>query len=484
MKVPYARLLTLLTAVSTLESQGAPNFYRATSVKGAIAYQAQNDKKQFFYIPTSTESLLGDRLRTFRVSYYGIGPAFYVRNGTTGSVESSVGAILSAAAVIGIDDATRRRLSAQITADFGVANPRLVPMPLANAKIQSLLLEDAINVAKLGQITSSNPSFEQEFAFSAGAKDNLFAQILATSDANSYGGVVANPHFTVELVGEAEFVGDPWKVEIDCDLAQVWKQVRTAASVSASIGWFRLGEANYNRINQDLARSGACRYTELPGSLIDPAKNLLPLLEMTRKIFEQLNAEARGGQGFFKFEPNPEAPAVSASGAKSVWPWRVSVNAGYSSAHFTQKLTWKTTVELGTRFMYPIGATTSMAVLCNNQTKQFFQDLGNTAENCITQGKIDQLMRRLATEKAIVNQKLNDLEHRLIAGTVSTDVYNVLYRRWTTTSQTEGAQVVGAELQAWLLRDPVVLTGFSLRQPTSVDQDVAWALEELKKGKP
>jgi hypothetical protein len=479
---------TLQLAVATVTyAQSAPHFYKATSVRGAIAYQSAGDANQFFYIPTQTEALLGERLKEFRVSYYGIGEPFYIQNSETRKVESSVGAIMSATAIIDLSEDTRNRLIAQIRRDFKVETPRLAPLPLTDTKVRSLLLDSALSVSALGQIVSSSPQFAQEIRFSAGAKDNLFAQLLATSSSSGYAAVEPNPHFAVEIAGTAEFVGDSWKIDVRCDLAQVWKQVRAAVGVSASLGWFTLGSATYNSINQDLQRTGACSYTEVPGSLIDRDKNVLPLLEMTRRIFEQLNSEARGGQGFFKFEPNPEAPAVSAGASRSIWPWSVSVNAGYSSAHFNQSLIWTTRFEIGTRFNYPVAASTAVAVLCADATKKLFQDLRDTSENCITQRKIDRLMERLAKEKALVNRKLNDLEQRLIAGTVSTEVYDRLYKRWTTESQTEGSlQPFSHDLSSHGPgRDSTrqVSEGFAVSDPTSVDEDILWARQEIAKSR-
>lgn len=486
------RLLTFLAAVlscaSVASAQSAPHFYRATSVRGAIAYQSAGDPSQFFYIPTETEEILGERLKEFRVSYYGVGEPFYVQNSATGKIESSVGAVMSATAIIDLSDATRKRLIAQITQDFKVQNPKLVPLPISEAKVRSLLLDGALSVSQMGQIVSSNPQFAREIRFSAGAKDNLFAQLLATSDNTDFSGVKSNPHFAVELNGVAEFVGDPWKVEVSCNLKQVWNQVRSSIGVSASLGWFRLGGAEYKRVNQDLEKSGACSYKETPGSLIDRDKNVLPLLEMTRRIFERLNTESQGGTGFFKFEPNPEAPPVSAGSSGSIWPWSVSVNLGYSSAHFTQNISWNTTVEIATRFNYPISASTSMAVVCGPATKSMFQDLRDTSENCIVQRKIDRLMQRLANEKTIVNRKLQDLENRLMAGTVTQQVYELLLKRWTTESQTEGAMVMTTTTVKALETPgkPVVgaaVQGVAVSAPTTLDEDVAWAEAESKKVK-
>ena len=399
----------MLVLVGLFASAGllkaTPHFYRATSVKGATAYQDDTDKSQFYYIPTLSESLLDDRLKTFKATYYGIGDAFFVKDTSTGRIINAAGGIVSGTVSVGISDATRARLLKQIETDFKVKNAKLKAIPLSNVKVQSLILDTGLSIGRIGQAITANPQFEQEFGFSVGATDSLFAQMLASTNQNS-SGVKANPHFLMSFGGETEFVGDPWKVKVHCDLSKVWDQVRSSVSVSASLGWFQLGEATYNNINQDLKDSGACTYTEQPGSLFDKDKNLLPILEMTRKIFERLNQEASESQ-VFKFEPNPEAPAVSAGSTKAVWPWSVSVNGGYSSAHFSQSKTWDTVVEIGTRFLYPITATTVLAVSCNNTTASFFQDLADSTENCITQAKANKLQIRLATEKECYRHKIS-----------------------------------------------------------------------------
>src|SRR5687767_6735593 len=156
-------IATLLLTVGTVaQAQNAPHLYKATSVRGAIAYQSAADRAQFFYVPTETESLLGERLKELRVSYYGVGEPFYILNSETRKLESSVGAVMSATAIIDLSDDTRARLLAQIKRDFNVENPRLTPLPLSDTKVRSLLLDGALSVSTMGQIVSSSPQFARE----------------------------------------------------------------------------------------------------------------------------------------------------------------------------------------------------------------------------------------------------------------------------------------------------------------------------------
>ena len=132
-------------------------------------------------------------------------------------------------------------------------------------------------------------------------------------------------------------------------------------------------------------------------------------------------------------------------------------------------------------FTYPVASLTSMAVVCSPTTAAFFQDLRDTTENCITQRKIDRLMERLAQEKTIVNRKLNDLERRLIEGTVTRDVYDVLYKRWTTESQSEGSLFVAAAVNPDIKAVAAggAMDGVFFTTRTSVDEDVAWAFQQV-----
>ena len=68
------------------------------------------------------------------------------------------------------------------------------------------------------------------------------------------------------------------------------------------------------------------------------------IFDMVKKIYEEVNKKATEGDGFFKFEPNPQAGDPGGGGASSWWPWSVSINAGYSHAYFKQKITYQNKV--------------------------------------------------------------------------------------------------------------------------------------------
>src|SRR5882762_9169637 len=320
----------------------APFLSRGTSIKGAVAYQDDQDPNQFWYLPLSAESTFPDRIKTFRASHFGVGKAFLVKQ-SNGSITSQAGAILSGTVTIDISDAQRQQLIAQITKDFGIAAPRLLPLRLSEPAIQSIVLDKISGFGdEVQQIFPTSFQIGSEFAFSVGSLNSGFAQVVANlANGASTTAIVPNPHFGMNISAQAEFTGDPWTAVIDCDLHQVWSQVRGSVGASVSYGFVRLASGSYNSIAQNLQRSGACTFTMKEGSL-DTAVYGRQVLEMTKQMFEEINKNAISGQGFFKFEPNPEAPAPGGGGGGglNLFGWGVSVNASYSSASFNQGIRW------------------------------------------------------------------------------------------------------------------------------------------------
>ncbi len=398
-------LMCVLSAMVIVSpASAAPHISRATSVKGAIAYQDDVDNTQFWYVPTVApiDNVGSSSLKTFSVTYNGIGPRYYACE-TGGICYPSYGANIGATINVDATPKTLTELRKEITKRYGVANPKLAPVRLSNVTVNSLLV-DTLSVSDIKQKFSTTFQFKTDVGFTAGSNSSTFGANLASSAVGTTG-IVPNPLFQIEFVGDAEFAGDPWIVEASCNLTQAWSYIRSSVSASASLGWFTLGQAQYESISEDLKRAGICSYKEIQGTL-DVKSDILPVLEMTKKLFEEMNAQAATGEGFFKFEPNPEPAEVSAKGATSSWPWSVSVNVGYSSAAFTQSLTKTVRTEIQPKFKAKIGTTAVLAVKCTQQTKQHFADLGDLTEACITQRKTQQFA-------AISAQIYSDLQTRL-----------------------------------------------------------------------
>ncbi|ABI87442.1 hypothetical protein CH72_2929 [Burkholderia ambifaria AMMD] len=406
----------------------APLLSKGTSIAGAIAYQDDGDPAQFWYLPLSTTDTLGDRLKSFEVKYFGIGKPFLVKQ-ADGSIKSKAGSIVSGVFSIDLSQSQREKLTKQISKDFGLVAPKLLPLRLTDSKIESILLN---NIDGFGdpveQKWASTFSIGSDSAFSVGSLNSGFAQIVANlSIGGSPTDIPANPAIGVNITGKSEFVGDPWTAIVDCDLSQVWSQVRTSVGASASFGWFRIGGASYNRIAQDLQKSGACTFNMKEGTL-DNEKYGRQVMEMTKSLFEEINKYAISGDKYFKFEPNPEAPAVAGGGGGglSLFGFSVSVNGGYSSASFSQGIRWNTTVSYTGRTLITVNLGTALAVSCNAATQKYFVDLTDAAQPCITQQKIDAFLQRTkneAKEKASAYKALND---KLLNGSITMEQYATL----------------------------------------------------------
>jgi hypothetical protein len=322
----------------------------------------------------------------------------------------------------------RQQLIAQIQNDFHIANPKLLPLHLANPTLQNTVLDQIVGFGDgIQSIFPTNFQIGSDFAFAVGSRNSGFAQVVGNLSHSPNGEtIVADPHFGMNLAANAEFVGDPWTADIDCDLGQVWSQTRSSFGGSASLGWFRIGSAQYSSIAQALQRAGACTYDMKEGSM-DTATFGRQVMEMTKDMFTQINNAAAGGQGFFKFEPNPEAPAVGGGGGGGInlFGWSVSINLSYSSASFTQSIKWHTRVSYTGHAMYPVALGTALAVACNQATAQYFEDLRDATEPCITQAKVDLFNARLTAEIKAKAPLYADLRQKLETGSMTPEAYKL-----------------------------------------------------------
>jgi hypothetical protein len=444
-------VLCLAVVAMAAEAAAGPRFSAGTAIGGVVVYQDDADTTQFHYLPAQVQVVLGGTLKDFKVTYWGVGPAHFAQD-ATGAIYPVTGAIVAGTAAFDISPTQRTAVIAEIRKAFNVDNPKLLPLSLKNVKVMPTI--DAKTLALGGTVQINFPdtvAFTSEFAFSVGTGNSLFAQVVAAGRPNEFG-VRTNPTFGLNIAGDVEFVGDPWTAEIDCDLSQVWKQMRSSASASVGLGWFRIGSASYQSISQDLQKSGACKFNMKEGSL-DTAVFGRQVFEMVKRVFEELNAKAIAGEGFFKFEPNPEAPAANAPSPG--WsPWSISVNLAYSSAYFSQSIKWQTKVSYTGRFTTRVPAGMALAVSCNSTTRDHFVDLSNTAEACVTQGKVDTFNARMRAEAAAKTEKIAGLNERYILGELTDTQYQKLVDYYNRISLTETATPVPAEVAQPMLAAP------------------------------
>jgi hypothetical protein len=395
-------------------------FSKATRAEGVIAYQDSESPNQFLYYPQDIPLSLGENLQDFKVTYWGIGPRFLVKIGNR--IDSSVGAVLSGRAKLDITEFQRRKIIAQIQKDFGVQNPQLKPLFLSNVKVQPVI---ATNTLKLGRSSDVKfPSTIQlgtSFNYLVGtAQNSLFAQFVAGQTAGDK--LTVNSGFGINIVGEAEFEGDPWTVTVEADLSQVWTYVRKRVSAGVSLGWFRISLGEYTKIIEDLQRKQIIKITYKEGSS-ETEKYGRQIFEMGKEIFEAVNRQANAQTGFFKFEPN-RTPEMKSSGGGG-WGWSFSVNLAYSAQAIksTQSMRYQNTISYKGRFKKPIPASMSLAVSCNSASAQLFQDLGNVSEPCITQTKIEEFQKRTGEEFDRKQRLLERLEERYALGEITEEQY-------------------------------------------------------------
>jgi hypothetical protein len=433
------KLAAISISVALLASShavAAPTFSRGIKVGNVIAYQDDQDPAQFFYIPARSAAGLADRITTFRATHFGLGRIYLVQS-SSGAFSSRVGAILSGTVAIDISDQEQTTLIEAIRTTLGVEQPRLLPLPLQNVRITSMIAGDLVGFGDA--VTQNLPStlqFGTETAYSVGSLNSGFAQLVGQLQVGG-GGMAANPHFAINIEAEAEFVGDPWTATIDCDLSRVWDRVRTNVGGSVSLGWFRIGSASYERIAADLQQSGACSFSQEGGTL-DLAEPGRPVLEMVRDIFTQINSQALAGENFFRFEPPPEAPQAPSTRSADLFGWGVSLNGAYGSTHFNQEIRWQTTVSYSGHIIRPVTAAVVLAVNCGQDTRQLFQDLSDVDESCITQTKVDKFQTRAQNERVEKNRRILRLLDRLENGEITPEQYERIVAIYNQISFTEG----------------------------------------------
>lgn len=396
---------------------------KSTTGYGVQVYQDHSDDQQFWYVPLQVAAELEKTLIDFKVDYWGIGPAYMVSDGK--NIRSAFGAVLSGTANIDISDHQRRRIGVQIEREFNVKNPRLAPLRLRSMQVKPVFADKTLQVGTSGDVQfPNNVQFATNFSYLIGTGNSLFANYVAAQG----GGVapITNPGFGVNIDAKAEFRGEPWVCTIKCDLSSVWSEIRKSISGSARYGWFKIGSASYNSIITRLEREKIIDIKFDSGSL-DLEKYGAQIFEMGKKVAEAINA-GQGGD-FFQFEPNPDQGGAYFRGLPKKMlfggPWSVSINASYSERSFTQKIKFQETLTYNGNFEASVPSSMPLAVVCNNATRDFFNDLASEVP-CATPDKVSELQERLRKAVNSRDRKLNRIMEALLDGRITPEVYNIL----------------------------------------------------------
>lgn len=395
-----------------------------TSGYGVQVYQDHDQKDQFFYVPLRADLVLGDTLKSFNVNYWGIGDEYLVGSGS--KIYSAFGAVLAGNASVDITSYQRKKITEQISKEFNIETPKLAPLRLRSVKIDPVFADNTLGIGDSGDTEfPTDLQFGSSFNYLIGTGNSLFANFVAAQGQGN--DVIANPSFGINVSAKAEFRGEPWKARVKVDLSSFWKEVRTRVGGSARFGWFNVGSAEYNKIVKELEREKIIEIEFESGSL-DLEKFGAQIFEMGKVLAEAVNS-GQGGD-FFKLQPNPDEQS-SFLGIKpfgflsSLAPWNVSINASYSEQSFTQNITFEETISYVGNFEASVPSSMVLAVICNNGTKQHFNDLA-TAEPCITPEKLKVLQDRLQKALKARDEEMAKLRQLLIDGKITPEVYNLL----------------------------------------------------------
>jgi len=393
------------------------------SVKGAIAYQDDADPNQFHYFPSAPRLTLEDQLEAFSVTYWGIGARpYYSQNPDTEEISSQVGAILSGQVIFDVANAQKRDLEIKIEEIYGIANPKLIPFMLLNTEVVPVFASQVLGIESDGQATF--PTVVQtgsSVAYSVGNGSGKFAQLFANVVAKGGSEGIANPDFALSIYGDIELAADPWVVEIEADLSQVWEFTRAKFDAEAKIGWFSL-TTSFEDVMQEMQKQDIVKIKYIEGSpdLKDPGNQLF---EQGKLLFEAINAQVTAGDGLFKLEPNPVPPEPPPGGG-SVLPWGVTINASYQRSHFKQEISLKRRLEYSGRVLRTMPSSIVLAISCGPTTEKHFFDLMDMENPCITQTKIDAMNDRLDVERKAQNKVVEAASGDLDNGKIDNPTYD------------------------------------------------------------
>jgi hypothetical protein len=403
----------------------AANINKVTSIPGVVAFQDHSDKNQFFYMPQRVACVLGETLKDFKVEYWGIAKPFYAST-TGGRIIETSGAVLAGVATCDITRIQRTELLQQIRTDFPDSKtPRIAPIILKNSVVTPVLAQKTLSLGQDSDITfPSTITFGSDFNYLVGTGNALFGSFVAAQQDGP--GVTPNPMFGLNVVGEVEVRGEPWKASITCDLSSVYNYVRSKVSGEAKFGWFTLGSSEVTNIVQDLDKKKIITLSFEQGSL-DLEKFGAQVFELAKRLFEEINKLASAGDGYFRFEPNPTAPTSLASPSKALGflGFGLSINASHVSIKSTQTTKFEQTISFVGNFLSKQAMGVTLAVNCSGETRKLFVELG-IAEPCVTTSKIDSLRERLQKEKAKKDEKLAELYQALLEGRIDIDKFDKL----------------------------------------------------------
>jgi hypothetical protein len=417
------------------EKEMAGVINRAVAANGVIAFQDRQNPRLFEYFPGNGDAVLGDTLKSFECSYYGIGKTpQWVQAGQ--NYLNLAGGVVSGQMRF---DATRDQLAAlreEIGRVYEIDDAQLVPVILNEASAQPVFAQGVANLGGNSEYTfPSTVALGSTFNFTIDSGNSLFPQLIAGLNRNPAG--VSSPTIGMNISGKLQLYGEPFEARLRADLKQVWEYVRDQVDVKANLGFFNL-TSHLDRIAQDLQRESIIQMEFIEGRA--DSEFGLQLLESTRVVFEAINAQITSGEGMFKFDPNPD-PQEPKDPEKdwfaSLAPWSVGVNLSFIRNSFKQSITFDQTVKFQGLFTIPVSSSFNLGVICSRTTEHMFHDATLVEDGCITPQKLKDLQGRISKEVAKKEEMIQGYEDRLLRGMIDLKTFETLVAMLNTRMLTE-----------------------------------------------
>lgn len=378
-----------------------PKIESSTRANGVVAYQDENDEKQFYIYPERVPLVLGLTLSDPAVKYWGIAAPFRQQETEYGLWVPMVGGTISGMATITITPDQEVAIREAIKRDFKIDDPKLTNLDGETKSVSPVMAENSIGVGKDGdKVFPKDFRFGSSFNFAVGSpSSHTFASYVAQRYVDRPF-VTPDSSFAVNLVANSQFRGAEWSVSCKADLAKVWKEVRQRYGGSGGYGWLGIS-ADYQSIQQDLFRSKIIDCSLAEGDLAAKDKSE-QLFQIAKDALESINDP---DNEFFRFQPNPSAGAID---NPKQGPYLISINLAYSSASLKDVIHWEQKFEYKPTIVREMPVSLTLAVKCDVNTEHFFKEL-EVSQPCITQKKAKFFQQWAERENKLKQEKLEEI---------------------------------------------------------------------------
>lgn len=400
-------------------------FNGAVTTDGTLAFQDRANPELFHYLPLNVPPVLGDTLESFSCRYYGIGPIpQWVQIGQR--YESVVGGVVRGAARFDASARQKRALRREIRRRFEVRRPQLLPVRLHDLEISPVVA---------GSLPTAPARFEmpdtvrigESFHFLADAGNSLFPQLVAHVQRNPRSRIPTA--LGVNLQGTLDLDIEPLRVQVQGDLAELWRSLRRRAPAAERLGWHALEEEPGALLNQ-LSDAGILSIrVEEEGEQTQDGHGALVL----RSVVDALNARVTRGEPLCRFTGHRHCGSRGSSDS----PWIVEVNLATPANAFSRGIFYDHTLGFEQTVTVPVTSFMELSVACSPKTHRMFFDATADRFECITRAKVNALQERIRREMVAKEAKIKMYEERLLAGDIDLATFEALVALLNTRTLTE-----------------------------------------------